>query len=233
MPKDFIPSRDADLLPFSQNLSAKLTATPVPYGVTAPQATALAALVTAFATALGVATNPATRTRAAISAKDAAKTPLVANIRNLARVINAFPSITNTQRLDLGLTPRDGTASPIQPPSEAPVLEVVSAMGRTLKVKLHAQDSVRRGKPDGVDGATIFSFVGVNGTPPPADLSLWKFEGSSSRTLIDVEFATSVPAGSLVYLTAFWFNPRCQSGPACQPVSAYLAGGVNVSQQAA
>jgi hypothetical protein len=228
--RDFLPTKDADLLSWSSNFSAKITATPTAFGLVATQATAFSSLQSAFSTALATATDPVTRTRATIAAKDAAKTPLKNMARDLARVINAYPAITNTQRIALGLNPRSGQISPINPPEECPVMEVISALGRTLKVKLHAQDSNRRGKPDGVDGATVFSFVGE---APPADIAAWKFEGSITKTVFDIEFPATVAAGSQVWLTAFWFNPRSQSGPACQPISAYIAGGVSPAQQQA
>ncbi len=229
MSRNFIPSKDADLINWSAGFSSKITATPTAFGLTAPQATAYAALDTAFAGAYATAVDPATRTRGTIAAKDAARIPLVAQARELARIINAFPSITNQQRIDLGLNPREGEMTPVNPPTESPVLEIVSAMGRTLKVKLRSVNSERRGKPEGVDGATLFSFVGE---APPADISSWKFEGSTTRTLFDVEFPPTVAAGAQVWLTAFWFNPRSQSGPACQPINAYIAGGVGASQAA-
>jgi hypothetical protein len=156
--------------------------------------------------------------------KNADRTPLRAEARELARIINAFPGITNAQRIDLGLTPREGTISPLNPPAECPSLRVVSAIGRILKFKLQGQDTSRRGKPEGVAGATLFSFVGDEA---PADIGQWKFEGSITRTEFDIEFPPTVAAGSKVYLCAFWFSPRSQSGPACEPVAAYIAGGVS------
>ena len=33
------------------------------------------------------------------------------------------------------------------------------------------------------------------------------------------------PPGPVVWLTAFWYDPRGQSGPGCTPGSAILAGG--------
>jgi hypothetical protein len=222
--RDFLPSKDADLLAWAQAFSSKITATPVAFGLVAAQATAFAALLTTFSADLAVATDPATRTRAAISAKNASRAPLKAEARELARIINAFPSITNEQRIELGLTPRDGTISPINPPTECPSLRVVSAIGRILKIKLQGQDTSRRGKPEGVAGATLFSFVGDEA---PADIGQWKFEGSITRTEFDIEFPPTVAAGSKVYLCAFWFSPRSQSGPACEPVAAYIAGGVS------
>jgi hypothetical protein len=223
MAKDFLPSKDADLLAWSVNWSARITSTPTAYGLTAAMATAYSTLHDSFASLLSRATEPSTRTRGAVAAKNDARRLLKAQARDLARIVNAFPAITNEQRLDLGLNPRSGTQTPIQPPTESPVLEVVAANGRILKLKIHSPSSPRRGKPDGVNGSSVFSFVG---SAPPADISLWKFEGSTTRTLATVEFPPTVPAGAQVWLTAFFFNPRSQSGPACTPISAYVAGGV-------
>lgn len=185
--------------------------------------------LTDFTDKLAVSSDPSTRTRENIADTLASKKLFVAEAREIARVINAYPPITNAQRLSLGLTPRKGEAAPINPPTEAPVLEVAAANGRTLRVKLRSLDSNRRGKPDDVAGATVFSFVG---NAPPADMSLWKFEGSTTKTSFEVEFPPTVPAGSQVFLTAFWFSPRSQSGPACVPISAYIAGGVAASMAA-
>jgi hypothetical protein len=221
--KDFLPTRNADLLEWSAGFIANLTVAPTTVGCTAPQCVAYQALHDSFAADLAVSTNALTRTRTTIEATNTSRDLLKANARELARIINAFPGTTNEERLSLGLNPRAGEISPINPPTEPPILEVISAIGRTLKVRLHAQDSSGRAKPEGVDGASIFSFVGNS---PPADISEWTFEASTSRTSFDVEFPPTVPAGSQVFLCSFWFSPRKQSGPACTPVSAYIAGGV-------
>jgi hypothetical protein len=226
MAKDFLPSKNAELLAWATAFGQKITATPTAFGLVAAQATGFNSLLATFSAALAEATDPATRTRGKIQALNAARTPLKAQARALARIINAFPAITNEQRVDLGLNPRTGIINHSEAPEECPVLEVVGANGRILKVRLHAVDSNRRGRPEGVESATVMSFVG---SAIPADISQWKFEGSTTRTTFDVEFPATVPAGSQVWLTAFWSSPRAQSGPACQPVAAYLAGGVTGS----
>ena len=223
MAKDFLPRRDALLLAWSANYAAQLAAIGTAVGITVQQSSDYQALHTTFASDLATATDPSTRTRGAIAGKQASKRSLIAEARELARIINAFPGTTNQQRIDLGLNPRKGEATPINPPTEAPVLEVVSAIGRLLRIKLHAQDSTRRGKPEGVSGATIFSYVG---SAPPADINQWTFEGSTTTTTAELTFPASVPAGAQIWLCSFWFNPRTQSGPLCMPVSAYIAGGV-------
>ena len=98
-----------------------------------------------------------------------------------------------------------------------------SVRGRTASLRLHdAAQPTRRGKPLGVSGAAVFSYVGA---AAPADLAAWTFEGNTSRTRVDVLFPTSVPAGATVWFTAYWFNERKQAGPACDAVSANLPGG--------
>lgn len=222
MSNDYLPSRDALLLDWSDNFHSMISSSPTTYNLTAAQATAYGTLHTAWSNAYTTATAPSTRTRGTIAAKNAARTLLKANARFLARIVQAG-SATAQQKIDLGLTARDTTPTPINPPTQAPVLEIVSALGRTLKVNLRSVGSERRGKPDGVHGASLFSYVGAIA---PADMAEWTFQGSTTRTSFDVEFAPTVPAGSQVWLTAFWFNPRSQSGPACTPISAYIAGGV-------
>jgi hypothetical protein len=226
MATDFIPAREADLVTWSANFSTRISATPTAFGLTAGQATAYATLNTAWATAFTAASNDATRTPSAIITKNDARDALVANARMLAKIVQGYPAITNTQRSDLGLTVPTDEPTPINPPTEPPVLEVVSVIGRTMKIRLSAVGSERRGKPEGVSGATVLSFVG---STPPVAIGDWKFEGSITRTTFDVEFPTSVPAAAQVWLCAFWFNPRSQSGPACTPVSAYIAPGVSVA----
>jgi hypothetical protein len=92
-----------------------------------------------------------------------------------------------------------------------------------VSLKLHDSTSgAKRGKPPGVSGASVFSFVGA---VAPSDMGSWKFEGSTGKTKVDVSFDNSNAPGTKVWLTAFWFNGRKQSGPACAPVATNLQGG--------
>lgn len=234
MAKDFVPAKDGELLVWVNGFSSKITATPTAYGLVATQCTALAALVAPFAAAQAAAADLGTRTRAKVAARDAAKKPMVAMVRDLARIINAFPGITNEKRIELGLNPRSGTITPVGVPTESPVMQVLQTNeGRILKVRLSGQDTTRRGKPANCSGASIFSYVSPNGQPP-ADISLYKFEGSTSRTIFDLEVPPTVPGGSQIFLVSFWFNNKMQSGPACNPVGAFVGGGVanNAAPQA-
>lgn len=222
MPRSFLPSTDAALLAWSRNFSLRISATPTAYGLTAAQATSYAAANTAYANAYDAAVDPITRTRGKIAAKDDARKAVEAAARMLARYVQADPNVTNEQKIDLGLTVRKSDLTPVPPPAMSPDIDFVSVTGRTVRIRLHEASAARRGKPAGVKGATVFSHVGQ---APPGDISAWKFEANTSKTILDVAFPDTAPAGSLVWLTAFWFNTKSESGPACAPVSTNIAGG--------
>jgi hypothetical protein len=87
---------------------------------------------------------------------------------------------------------------------------------------MHDGTGTTRGKPAGVQGASVFSYVGAT---PPVEVTGWTFQGNTTLTTIDVTFASTLPPGTVVWFTAFWYNPRAKAGPGCSPVSAILAGG--------
>jgi hypothetical protein len=223
MSATFPPSREAELLTFSLNFKTKITATPTTFGLTAGQATAYGTLHTAFASAYAVAQDEATRSPMNVELKNVAKTNLVANLRLLAGIVQRAPGTTNAMRLDLGLPQRDSEPTPIPAPANAPQVAVKSVSGLTAKIRLiDIENPTRRGKPAGVIGASIFSFVGEES---PAELSAWKFEGNTGHTSFDVVFPSTTAAGAKVWFTCFWFNPSKRSGPASAPISANMPGG--------
>ena len=217
----FLPNSDSGLLAWSLNFKTLIVATPTAYGLTTALASAYGTLHDAYATAL-VACDPAIRTRSAVPTKNTARGNLKANARLLADLVQGTASVTNAQKLALGLTVRSAP-SPIPPPSDAPGLDVVSVSGWTVNIKLHdAAVAGKRGKPAGVSGASVFTFVGATA---PGDISAWQFVGNTGKTKVSVPFPNTLAAGAKVWLTAFWFNPRKQSGPICAPVGTNLPGG--------
>jgi hypothetical protein len=224
----FLPSTDAGLLAWSENFSALINAAGAPYGVPVPLAVAYATKHTSYATKLQLAVEPTTRTKLTVADKNDAKHFLKVAARQIASIIDGQATVTTAQRLALGLTVRDVVPTPIPAPSAAPLIEVKGVFGRTARVRLiDAAHPTRRGRPAGTIGAAVFSYVGAGpgGATPPADLGLWKFEGNTGRTTVDVLFPNAVAPGATVWLAAFWFNARMQAGPTAAPVSTNLPGG--------
>ncbi|MEO0963655.1 MAG: hypothetical protein AAFY08_00930 [Planctomycetota bacterium] len=192
------------------------------YGLTSTQATAYGTLATAFLDAYQTAQEPTTRTPSSIEAKDTAKDAVLAETRALVRIAQAWPEMTNQKRSDLGITVPDPEPTPVPVPTEEPQLDVAAVNGRRLSLRLREQSTGERRKPTGVTGATVLSYVGET---IPSSIRDWSFEGNTTRLDVDVVFEDSVPQGAKVWVTAYWYNRKAESGPACPPVSTHIGFG--------
>jgi hypothetical protein len=219
--KDFVPSKNGDLLTWALGYSSHITATPTDYGLVAGDATTLAGLVTTFQTSLAASTNGATRGKATVLATKTARKNLVAFIRRTARIVQACLTVTDEMRQDLGITiPKE--RAPIPPPAFVPSIDIKSVSGRNVTVRVHQDGALKRGLPDGVKSILLYSFVGET---PPSDPAGWTFQGITTRGTVIVAFDASVPAGSRVWFTASYANERGQTGFGCDAVGTYIAGG--------
>jgi hypothetical protein len=165
----WLPTKDADLLSFVTAMSAKITAAPTTYGLVAADATILSGLLTTYASALATANNPSTRTKTAVINKNVAKAQLVADVRSVAKRVQANPAVTAGQKTDLGLPVHSNTPTPVPPPSSVPELgfgPITMGTGIvTLKIT-DADVTNKRAKPTGVAGAEVYSFVAASDTTP-------------------------------------------------------------------
>lgn len=212
---DFLPRRDLGILGWTKSFRAHITADPVLYGLTAAQASEYAALQTVFAEKMTLISSGATRTPAAIVAKDEARKNLIEYTRLLVRLVQATPSVTNNERIRLGITIRDRNLTLIEPPTTPPAIRVVSRYNRTVTLRLFdLTNPTRRAKPEHVAGASVYTFVGVR---EPSVPSQWTFAGNFSRTRVTLQFPESVPHGSRVWFTANWYNAKSQPGPRMHP----------------
>jgi hypothetical protein len=140
--------------------------------------------------------------------------------RPLYKQIQANTAVTAAAKIELGVVVPDREPSPQPVPNFAPQLTIVSVNGGLVKVRLSdPAHPTRKRMPAGVDGATVMSFVGAEA---PVDPGLYKYEGGTARTTIDILFPESVVPGTQVWLMAFFFNERKQNGPACAGVGAII-----------
>lgn len=231
MPHDFIPEREGDLLNWSRNFCDLIVAQPTMFGLTADQAAWYAALDDNYATEYFRSRNNEMRTPGQIQKKNAAKKALKAAARLLARIVRATPGVTNAERARLGLTVPDEELTPATRPSDPPILSLLPSTGRVVRVRLQDNASpTRRGKPHGVAGAAVFSYVGDK---PSGRLGDWTFEGNMTRPTFAIDIDSTVPAGARVWIAAMWYNTRGKPGPVCAAQSVRVQDGVARFQQAA
>ena len=227
-----IPTKDASLVDWSTNANARLTASPVTYGTTAAVATQYDTLHDAFIAAynaVAAAREAGTRSRSLCSTKDQAKFNLLSFARPLYKTIQANTAVTNAAKIELGVTV-PSLPTPIPPPGGVPQLTVVSVNGHVVRIRLSDPlNPTRRRIPFGVDGAMVMSYVGA---AAPTDPNVYKMEGPTSRTTVDVLFPGDLAPGTQVWLTAVWFNERKQMGAACVPVGTQINFGGSMSMAA-
>lgn len=221
MSRDYIPPKDADLLAWAGNNSAVYTANPTDYGLDAGQASAYATLVTDYDSALAAATDPGTRTKVTVAAKDTARNLLVANARQLGQIAQRFPGITDELLSDAGLTVRDPVPSPIPGPTTTPVLSLVSA-GVQNHV-LRYTDSVLvnpRSKPPGSIGLQLYCKVDIT---PPAGPDATAFKQLGTRMPVTANF-DAADKGKTAYYYARWYTAKGLLGPWSDLFSATIMG---------
>ena len=216
-----MPYRQEDLRAWGDRFSLTLELDPGGYGTTAEQASIVRLAYDDFAVALARATNKTTNSEVNTRLKNDARKAMVEKARELVRIIQAWPGITDAKRDALGITVPDPEPTPLPAPSAPPTVEVVAVLGHTVKVRLKGGSG--RGKPMGVIGATLMTYVGPE---VPTDLEAWCFKQMVSKTTEDIKFPPTVPAGSKVWITAFWFSRVSKTSRAAVPVSVYLADGV-------
>ena len=214
-----IPTKDSALVDWSTNANTRLTAAPATYGTTAAVATQYDTLHDAFVAAynnLVAARAAGTRSESLTALKDGAKFALLNFARPLYKQIQSNTSVTAAAKIELGVVVPDVEPTPSPVPGFAPGLSVVSVNGRLVRIRLFdPANPTRRRIPGGVNGAIVMSHIGPTA---PTDPGAYKMEGPTARTTIDVLFPESAVPGTLVWLTAVWFNERKQMGPACAAV---------------
>jgi hypothetical protein len=212
-----IPRKDTELVPYSTNWNTRLTSSPATYGATSAEASAYTALHTPYLAAVAAvqaAREAHIQSSPLAATKNAAKADLLRYARWLYKNIQANATVTDTAKIEMGIKVPDASPTPQPVPSLAPKITVKSVNGRLVSMQLGTDE--HPGKlPLGVNGATILSFVG---TEAPVSPAVCKYEGSTSKSTVEVLFPETVEPGTQVWLLAFYFNERKQNGPACTPV---------------
>ena len=217
---DFIPHKDSEFGPWAANFSTKITATPTAYGLIAGDATALATAVTNFTAALTTATNPATRTPVTVASKDTLKAVLIADIRSLAKRIQATPAVTASQKTELGLPVHDAVPTPVAVPTTKPTLDL-RGIDRQSHLILIADETtpLKRAKPPGVIGCEIYAAVGPT---PPTDLRHWEYMGLASKAEFTLSYEPE-DVNKQATIVARWINRKGEVGPVSNPITGSIA----------
>jgi hypothetical protein len=191
-------------------------------GLTTGQQAAFNTLNTSLQAAWLASTDPATRTTVTIGQRDELLAQTMKMAMDLAKIIYATPTVTDSQLNAIELASR-----PVRTPShligEVPVLAVLKVQGRQCLIRVRGS---ARGKLPAAIGAVIFSAVGEN---PPAAVTDWTNEGPITKDTAIISFTEEeVAVGARVWFTAQWFNTK-GVGPGCPAVSAIINADASMS----
>ena len=205
---DYIPKKDSELVPWSANFTAQVSANASVWGIPSDEISALQTADAAFATLQKQADSPA-KTAIIVAQKNEARKNLVSIIRTLAGFRLKNPVITDAERVAMGLHVHDTTPSNIPAPHTRPELDIDVLDFRRLKVVFHDQGTDSKAKPYGTNGAVIVYAVLDT---PPADPGALIHSVLATRTPHILEF-TEEERGKTVYVAICWQNERGQKGP--------------------
>jgi len=219
MSKSYFPDRDAGALQFTQNFGNRIQATPEKYGQTTASAALYQGLVGAFSTKLTVATDPSTRNKGSVAAKNDALKDLKKETAWIVKGVRAQKNLTTQDLNDLGLNAIKAKQQVVRTPGDSPLLTVVPNGPRSLTVVMRDGQTKRRALPVGIKGASVFAAIGEI----PADANGWSFVGSITRTTCSIDVTDRMTdAAGAVHLCAFYYDNKAQSGPASEVVTVYL-----------
>ena len=210
----YIPSKLEDYESFARNLSTKLQADPTVYGMTIEGIAAFSGAYSVYAAAYATAQDPATRTKPAIAARNTAQRALTAQIRPLVATMQASPVMTDQKRDELRIPIRDYTPTVSPIPATSPKVIVRSVAGRLIELQLKEDGTERRGKPEGVRSAWLYSYVGED----QPTFEAMSFRGEVGRTYAQLVMPADVVTGSKVWVSACWVNPAGKPGAVSLPV---------------
>ena len=204
----YIPASDANFNNWLTNFSAVLSADPSAYGESSGSAAGMASLTAAWSLAYAAATNPETRTSPAVAAKDAARFNATQEAQQIAARIRANTSVSNAQRVDIGLPVPSATPTPVPAPTSAPALALRSATpGVQLLAYSDTAAPTGKAKPYGVIGVEMWVSTG---TVPATDPAACKYVGTFTKSPFRLAFGAG-DAGKVMTAYARFVT---RSGPA-------------------
>jgi hypothetical protein len=202
----YLPASDSNFAAWLLNFSTLLTAAPATYGLTAPDAVIVAGVESAFSAALTTATDPSTRTPAAVAAKDAARASAEAVVRPFAVSISLNPAVLVEDKVAIGVTVRSTTPTPVPAPVVAPSIELIKATPLVMQLQVRPVGSSSKAKPPGCIAIEIARSVGTVAATDPAQLAVI---GQYGKTPLLQEFG----AGDVGKICTYAARYRTRSGP--------------------
>jgi len=216
------PTSDTGVRDWAANFQLIAGAAPTAIGLTAAMMTAYSGLLSDYLARLTAATDPSTKTKVSVQAKNTSKAALISSSRQLVKIADAFPGTTNTQRASLGMHIRDTGPTPRPAPTTQPIVSIAGSGGGQALLRLRDETTPdKKAKPAGVFGALLATAVTAGPEVPP-NFAPGVFNAVVTRT----DYTLPLPpasAGKTLWAQCQWINERGEPGPVSVVTSALIA----------
>jgi len=202
----YIPSTDNGSNVWLTNFAVLLTATPATYGLLAGDAVLVTNAQVAYSDALTLSQDPNTRTPVTVAAKDAARASAEFVARPYAVNISLNPSVSNGDKVAIGVTVRSNIPTPIPAPVTAPTIALISAMPLVQQLQVRPTGASNKAKPQGAVAIEIARSVGTVAATDPSQL---RIVGQYGRTPLLQDFASEDQGKIVTYAARY----KTRSGP--------------------
>jgi len=228
MPGNFYPDSDQELNAWVANFNTNLAAVMTSLTLPATFDDAILAAKTAYSTALTAHVAAQTASFNARQTKDAARTTMVDELRNLVRQLRANPGFTDPMAVSLGLPIYDTVATPTVPGSETPSLSVDNGSPQTHIISFWqmgdsgGETTEQIAKPQWARALRIVRSVVESGEPCPAvELMGWLASDTASPYMVTY---TGTAVGKDAYYRGAWETHTGQIGLWSEAVKATITG---------
>jgi len=219
MRRNFYFKTQAEIVSGSARFAAIVAAEHASLGITPEQAADYVACDALLQSAYVTGTRPVTRTSVAVSEKNDAikRVP-----RSTASGGDHLRSAGGRCKLIAsGLLPRT-TYTRRALSTEPPVVQVISVVGRVVRIRLRGQSLEGGRRAIGAMGAQVYSHVGEQA---PEDPRAYHHEGLATRETFQIVFPNSVPGGATAWVCAAWVSHRGVTVTGSVPISLTIQGG--------
>jgi|GEM_PF-2114604 len=219
MRRPWIPNEDSKLSTFGMTFATLVSTDPARYGLTPADAAEVLDAAEAFDAAFRVWSAPATAVTPNLCIKDQARETLVAVLRRLGGLARVSASVTDADKIALGVkpTPRSYRRNPA--PQDRPTLALAfnNHTGHTLR--FHNGNSTSKARPRGTVGLLLFRTIAHIAARDPGEA---QFVGFVTRDRVVLD-RTPGQGGMVATYFARWAGTKGDLGPWSTPISASIA----------
>ena len=218
----YVPAKDSALAAWSANFAATLAANPTTYGLYAADAANVTAANATWQAAYALVTNPATKTKSTVQAKNLARVSLLAALRPYAQAISNNAGVTADNKAAIGVNTRTSVPSPITAPTTYPTLTVSggSPLNHVCRYRDQLASPSSKAKPAGAAGLQLFATASATAITDPTALA---FLGQITKSPFQQAWP-SAAKGMQAYYSARWVTRKGLVGPFGPIVSLTVAG---------